>query len=168
MPARAALLCVLGATMLAAGCGGDDDAKSTTAQTGPTSTEESKTSFTPSGEPSANEKTLTQQLIEVRPSAKTIRLAVTTEPGSTTAFLTMSVREGSGFEVLKKVELSRPFRADSKIRPLDASQKGAYYEPDGGQGLVSWEGATEAGDYAEYFGWNVETAKLELFGVGEK
>jgi hypothetical protein len=115
----------------------------------------------------SKEQTLTaRNVTNVRPSGKTARLAVVRKPGSTVAYLTLSVRQGSRYVEVRRKRLSRPFRAGSRIRPLRAEQlTGSDFDPNGGQGQVSWDGPTDATDYSEYFGWNVAKRVIDLFGV---
>jgi hypothetical protein len=159
---RLTLVGLIGALALAGGCG-SDDSKSTTSSSGAA---QSRTAASSAPEAGAGEKVLTQKVLSVKPSGTTVKLAVTAAPGSPEAYLTLSVKDGGGFRALRRIELSRPFRSGSTVRPLRVEQlQGKDFENEGGQGFVSWDGPTDASDYAEYFGWNVEAPRLELFGV---
>lgn len=122
------------------------------------------TAFVPTAGAHADGTLLKSKTIKVKPSGKKalfqLRLV------GDRVYLSMSVRKDGAFKRLDRVRLSHRFTDTSSGAHLEVTQEGATYERNGGQGLVSWQGATDAGDYAEYFGWNIKTGDIELFGTG--
>jgi hypothetical protein len=107
---------------------------------------------------------LKSKTITVKPSGKKALFQIRRVGDA--AYLSMSVKRNGVYKRLNRVKLSHKYTDRSSNPHLEVTQEGATYERNGGQGFVSWDGATDAGDYAEYFGWNIKTGKLELFGTG--
>jgi hypothetical protein len=119
------------------------------------------TAFVPTAGAHADGTVLESKTITVKPSGKKARFQLRLV--GERVYLSMSVRRNGAFKQLDRVRLSHRYTdGSSDARLGDFVQ----YSRNGGQALVSWRGATAAGDYDEYFGWNIKTGDIELYGTG--
>lgn len=108
-------------------------------------------------------KTLKTKTMKVKPSGKSIRLQLIAS--GTKVSLTFAVKTKGKYKVIKTRKLPKALPEGASDFRLTAYQTGDAYEKNGGQGLIAWAGPEEGtdDDYAQYYGWNVDKKRLELF-----
>jgi hypothetical protein len=114
--------------------------------------------------PALTEKTLKFKILKVKPSGKTAKISLRAR--GSTLYLVLYVKKGTRYVELDRTKVRKKLPATAKLRPLSAGQGGAAYAPNGGQGLVAWDGpddSTHSDDFAQYFGWNIAKKTIEFF-----
>lgn len=107
---------------------------------------------------------LDTETYRVQPSNKLLRFQLLLKDDGV-AVLTFAVRKKGRFKVLDREVVNATFvEGSTDADVLDVTQDYDGAPKNGGQGLIAWEGPTDEEDHAEYFGFDLKTGELDLYG----
>ncbi len=107
---------------------------------------------------------LDTEVYKVQPSGKKVRFQLLLKDEGVVV-LTFAVRRAGEWKRLDKAVVGGTYvEGSSEADVLDVTQDYEGAPEDGGQGLVTWQGPTDDEDYAEYFGFSLQTGELDMYG----